>query len=157
MSQCEYKDREEQTSCFSLLFLYFDNNIWSICRSLFNLKRNSFTTTTLDNRYPGVDSASEEESIKTIVILLGSQIMAFMLQVSLRPVFLFESKNKTLFSRTDVVIEGPAFKGGLRVGDKILSCNGYDFTMVSHKQAVDLIKRNHSLKLLVARKGVTQQ
>jgi len=58
---------------------------------------------------------------------------------------------------TDVVIEGPAFKGGLRVGDKILSCNGYDFTMVSHKQAVDLIKRNHSLKLLVARKGVTQQ
>jgi len=55
----------------------------------------------------------------------------------------------------DVVVDGPAFRGGLRVGDKILQCNGYDFTMVSHKQAVDIIKKGQTLDLLVARRGVT--
>lgn len=48
-----------------------------------------------------------------------------------------------------------AAKAGLRVHDKILQCNGYDFTMVTHKKAVDYIKKHPVLNLLVARKGVT--
>lgn len=34
---------------------------------------------------------------------------------------------------TDVNNDGPAWRSGLRIGDKILQCNGYDFTMVTHK------------------------
>ena len=52
--------------------------------------------------------------------------------------------------------DGPAFHAGLRYGDKILQCNGYDFTMVTHKKAVDYIKKDPVLNLLVARKGITQ-
>lgn len=37
----------------------------------------------------------------------------------------------------------------------ILQCNGYDFTMVTHKKAVDYIKKFAVLNMLVARKGVT--
>jgi len=37
----------------------------------------------------------------------------------------------------------------------LLQCNGYDFTMVTHKKAVDYIKKHPVLNLLVARKGVT--
>ncbi len=50
----------------------------------------------------------------------------------------------------------PAERAGLRVHDKILQCNGYDFTMVTHKKAVDYIRRDAVLNLLVARRGVTQ-
>ncbi len=53
--------------------------------------------------------------------------------------------------------EGPAVRAGLMVHDKILQCNGYDFTMVTHKKAVDYIQKNTVLNLLVARKGVTQK
>lgn len=49
----------------------------------------------------------------------------------------------------------PASRAGLRVHDKILQCNGYDFTMVTHKKAVSYIKKEPHLSLLVARKGVT--
>lgn len=49
----------------------------------------------------------------------------------------------------------PASRSGLRVHDKILQCNGYDFTMVTHKKAVSYIKKHPVLNLLVARKGVT--
>lgn len=37
----------------------------------------------------------------------------------------------------------------------VFQCNGYDFTMVTHKKAVDYIKKHPILNLLVARKGVT--
>ena len=47
-------------------------------------------------------------------------------------------------------------QAGLMVHDKILQLNGYDFTMVTHKKAVDYIKQHHVLNMLVARKGVTQ-
>lgn len=33
--------------------------------------------------------------------------------------------------------------------------NGYDFTMVTHNKAVEYIKKNPVLNMLVARKGVT--
>jgi C-terminal processing protease CtpA/Prc len=56
---------------------------------------------------------------------------------------------------TDITGE-PAVRAGLRVGDKILQCNGYDFTMVTHKKAVEYIKKHPVLSMLVARKGVTQ-
>ncbi|KAL1460193.1 hypothetical protein WDU94_012128 [Cyamophila willieti] len=64
---------------------------------------------------------------------------------------------------TEVYEESPASKSGLRMHDKILQCNGYDFTMcngydftmVTHKKAVDYIKKHPVLNLLVARKGVT--
>ena len=47
-------------------------------------------------------------------------------------------------------------QAGLMVHDKILQLNGYDFTMVTHKKAVDYIKKHNVLNMLVARKGVTQ-
>ena len=57
---------------------------------------------------------------------------------------------------TEIHEESPAAKAGLHVHDKILQCNGYDFTMVTHKKAVSYIKKNAVLNMLVARKGVTQ-
>lgn len=56
---------------------------------------------------------------------------------------------------TDVHEGSPASRAGLRIHDKILQCNGYDFTMVTHKKAVSYIRKNPVLNLLVARKGVT--
>lgn len=56
---------------------------------------------------------------------------------------------------TEVHEGSPAAKSGLRMHDKILQCNGYDFTMVTHKKAVSYIKKHPVLNLLVARKGVT--
>lgn len=56
---------------------------------------------------------------------------------------------------TEVHDSSPASRSGLRVHDKILQCNGYDFTMVTHKKAVSYIKKHPVLNLLVARKGVT--
>lgn len=56
---------------------------------------------------------------------------------------------------TAVYDGSPAAKSGLRMHDKILQCNGYDFTMVTHKKAVSYIKKHPVLNLLVARKGVT--
>lgn len=57
---------------------------------------------------------------------------------------------------TEITGDGPAARAGLRTGDKILQCNGYDFTMVTHKKAVEYIKKHPVLNMLVARKGVTQ-
>ncbi|XP_065572153.1 tax1-binding protein 3 homolog [Artemia franciscana] len=56
---------------------------------------------------------------------------------------------------TEIYSGSPAAKSGLRVHDKILQCNGYDFTMVTHKKAVDYIKKHNVLNMLIARKGVT--
>ncbi|XP_011496936.1 PREDICTED: uncharacterized protein C45G9.7 isoform X2 [Ceratosolen solmsi marchali] len=56
---------------------------------------------------------------------------------------------------TEVHEGSPAAKSGLRMHDKILQCNGYDFTMVTHKKAVGYIRKHPVLNLLVARKGVT--
>ena len=57
---------------------------------------------------------------------------------------------------TEIAPDSPASKSGLLVNDKILQLNGYDFTMVTHKKAVDYIKKTRMLNILVARKGVTQ-
>ncbi|KAJ6634736.1 Tax1-binding protein 3 like [Pseudolycoriella hygida] len=56
---------------------------------------------------------------------------------------------------TEVHMDSAAAKAGLRIHDKILQCNGYDFTMVTHKKAVSYIRKNPILNLLVARRGVT--
>lgn len=56
---------------------------------------------------------------------------------------------------TDVSLDGPAWRAGLRLGDKLLQCNGYDFTIVTHKKAVECIQKHPALNLLVARRGVT--
>lgn len=56
---------------------------------------------------------------------------------------------------TEVHDGSPAARAGLRIHDKILQCNGYDFTMVTHKKAVSYIRKNPILNMLVARKGVT--
>ncbi|XP_076307571.1 tax1-binding protein 3 homolog [Tachypleus tridentatus] len=56
---------------------------------------------------------------------------------------------------TEVYGDSPAEKSGLKVHDKILQVNGYDFTMVTHKKAVEYIKKHTVLNMLVARKGVT--
>ena len=57
---------------------------------------------------------------------------------------------------TEIAPNSAASKSGLKVHDKILQLNGYDFTMVTHKKAVDYIKKHTTLNILVARKGVTQ-
>ncbi len=57
---------------------------------------------------------------------------------------------------TDLAPDSPAERAGLRAHDKILQCNGYDFTMVTHRKAVEYIRKNTVLNLLVARRGVTQ-
>ncbi|XP_071036746.1 tax1-binding protein 3 homolog [Parasteatoda tepidariorum] len=56
----------------------------------------------------------------------------------------------------EVYENSPAAKCGLKQHDKLLQVNGYDFTMVTHKQAVEYIKKEPVLNMLVARKGVTQ-
>lgn len=56
---------------------------------------------------------------------------------------------------TSVSENSPASRSGLRMHDKILQCNGYDFTLVTHKKAVSYIKKSPVLNLLIARKGVT--
>ncbi|XP_064625199.1 tax1-binding protein 3 homolog [Lineus longissimus] len=57
---------------------------------------------------------------------------------------------------TFVYDSGPASQAGLLVHDKILQVNGHDFTMVTHKKAVDYIKKKPTLNMLVYRKGVPQ-
>uniref|UniRef100_T1JBB4 Uncharacterized protein n=1 Tax=Strigamia maritima TaxID=126957 RepID=T1JBB4_STRMM len=57
---------------------------------------------------------------------------------------------------TEVHEGSPAAKSGLRIHDKILQVNGYDFTMVTHKKAVDYIKKHPVLNMLVARKGMAR-
>ncbi|KAK3599833.1 hypothetical protein CHS0354_022401 [Potamilus streckersoni] len=49
---------------------------------------------------------------------------------------------------------GPAARCGLQVHDKILQVNGHDFTVVTHKKAVEYIQRKPVLNMLVYRKGV---
>ncbi|XP_017489380.1 PREDICTED: uncharacterized protein C45G9.7-like [Rhagoletis zephyria] len=48
---------------------------------------------------------------------------------------------------------GPAARAGLRFGDKILQCNDIDFTMMTHKKAVEFIRKAPVLELLIARRG----
>ena len=56
---------------------------------------------------------------------------------------------------TKVAENSPASNCGLEANDKILSCNGFDFTLCTHKTAVEQIKKHSVLNLLIARKGVT--
>lgn len=48
-----------------------------------------------------------------------------------------------------------AHNAGLKVGDKILQANGYDFTMVTLKQAERRIQRKDTLRLKITRDGLT--
>ncbi|CAG5120673.1 unnamed protein product [Candidula unifasciata] len=48
----------------------------------------------------------------------------------------------------------PASRCGLQLHDKILQVNGKDFTLVTHKQAVESIRKKPVLRMLVYRKGV---
>ena len=57
---------------------------------------------------------------------------------------------------TEVTLNSGAARAGLREHDKILQCNGYDFTFVTHKKAVEYIKKHTVLNMLIARKGITQ-
>lgn len=54
---------------------------------------------------------------------------------------------------TKLAPSGPAQMAGLRPGDRILQCNGHDFTLVTHKKAVDYIKKYPVLELLVEREN----
>lgn len=41
---------------------------------------------------------------------------------------------------------------GLKPGDRILQCNGHDFTLVTHRKAVEYIKKYPVLDMLIIRK-----
>lgn len=69
--------------------------------------------------------------------------------------FFFQPSVFFISDLTQVHEGSAAARAGLRIHDKILQCNGYDFTMVTHKKAVEYIKKHPVLNLLVARKGVT--
>ncbi len=56
---------------------------------------------------------------------------------------------------THINPDGPASKSNLRPNDKILQVNGYDFTMVTHKKAVEYIKKGRILNMLVLRESST--
>lgn len=47
---------------------------------------------------------------------------------------------------------GPGAMAGLKPGDRILQCNGHDFTLVTHKKAVEYIKKYPVLDMLIIRK-----
>ncbi|KAK3091465.1 hypothetical protein FSP39_019988 [Pinctada imbricata] len=49
---------------------------------------------------------------------------------------------------------GPAQRCGLQTHDKILQVNGHDFTLVTHRKAVEYIQRKPVLNMLVYRKGL---
>lgn len=53
---------------------------------------------------------------------------------------------------TKVDANGAAIRAGLKPGDRILQCNGHDFTLVTHKKAVDHIKKYPILEMLIIRK-----
>merc|ERR1712004_555313 len=55
---------------------------------------------------------------------------------------------------TFVAENSPASHAGLQMHDKILQVNGNDFTVVTHKKAVDYVRRKPVLNMLVYRKGV---
>lgn len=55
---------------------------------------------------------------------------------------------------TFVQESSPAAAAGLQIHDKILQVNGYDFTMVTHKKAVEYIQKFDVLNMLVTRQGV---
>ena len=61
-----------------------------------------------------------------------------------------------IYKHIEITPSGPASRAGLRVGDKILQCNGYDFTIVTHKKAVEYIQRHDVLNLLVTRRDINQ-
>ena len=56
---------------------------------------------------------------------------------------------------TNIKPDGPAAKSNLKPNDKILQVNGYDFTMVTHKKAVEYIKKGRILNMLVLRESAT--
>ncbi|XP_076463256.1 tax1-binding protein 3 homolog [Babylonia areolata] len=57
---------------------------------------------------------------------------------------------------TFIYENSPAARCGLQLHDKILQLNGKDFTVVTHKQAVENIRKKPVLKMLVYRKGMPQ-
>jgi Tax1-binding protein 3 len=47
--------------------------------------------------------------------------------------------------------DGPAARTNLKVNDKILQVNGWDFTMITHKKAVEFLRKGKILHMLVYR------
>lgn len=64
----------------------------------------------------------------------------------------FNFKDKGIYV-TKTTPDGPASRAGLRPGDRILQCNGHDFTLVTHKKAVEHIRKYPVLELLVEREN----
>ncbi|KHJ49607.1 PDZ/DHR/GLGF domain protein [Trichuris suis] len=85
-----------------------------------------------EKKRTGVVSVSVEESIKTPISRLTGIYVTY------------------------VEPGGPADLCGLKMHDKILQVNGYDFTLLTHERAVHYLKKNERLKMLVARAEVQE-
>jgi len=53
---------------------------------------------------------------------------------------------------TKIDPNGAGARAGLKLGDRILQCNGHDFTLVTHKKAVECIKKYQVLDMLIIRR-----
>lgn len=97
------------------------------------------------------------DNVRYIVICnntLYTDLFIYYFNITQKLIYKFEISFQGIYV-TEVHEGSPAAKSGLRMHDKILQCNGYDFTMVTHKKAVSYIRKHPVLNLLVARKGVT--
>ncbi|KAJ8039981.1 Tax1-binding protein 3 [Holothuria leucospilota] len=74
-----------------------------------------------------------------------------------------QDSSKNPFLRNDkgifvskIVQQGPAELAGLKIGDKLLSVNGYDLLLVTHDHAVKLLRKQKDqiLRLKVTRQGM---
>lgn len=96
------------------------------------------------SKSPAIDPSTGEETLRSGFSIAGG-------------IDQDHRKSPQEFSEAGVYItkldpSGAAARAGLKLGDRILQCNGHDFTLVTHKKAVECIKKYQTLDMLIVRK-----